>query len=181
MGKIESKSITVAPDEEQDIIAKYELFGWELKSTQEVLSRDSHLENRGDELYNVTTTQNYVKLMFQRDADSPVAAKARPVEDEYWRLYNRTQPIYFPKKNKLLNLVPLILCGFMLLVGVIGLFLPGHNFGEKMAYLAISIVFAAIFFGVSYAYRKFGYQRKVDAYLKNKARIEAIEEDMRAV
>ena len=62
-----------------------------------------------------------------------------------------------------------------------GLFLPGHNFGEKMAYLAISIVFAAIFFGVSYLYRKFGYQRKVDAYLKNKARIEAIEEDMRAV
>lgn len=118
MGKIESKSITVAPDEEQDIIAKYELFGWELKSTQEVLSKDSHLENRGDELYNVTTTQNYVKLMFQRDADSPVAAKARPVEDEYWRLYNRTQPIYFPTKNKLLNLVPLILCGFMLLVGL---------------------------------------------------------------
>ena len=102
MGKIESKSITVAPDEEQDIIAKYELFGWELKSTQEVLSRDSHLENRGDDLYNVTTTQNYVKLMFQRDADSPVAAKARPVEDEYWRLITERSRFIFRRKTSCL-------------------------------------------------------------------------------
>ena len=180
MGKMESKSVTAAPSEEQDIIEKHELFGWELKSSQEVLSRDSHLENRGDDLYNVTTTQNYVKLVFQRDAESPIAAKARSVEDEYWRLYRRTQPIYFPKKSKLLNLLPLILCGFMLLVGVMSLF-QNYSFGEKLAHFALSLVFAAVFFGVSYVYRRFGYQRKVDTYLENKSRIEAIEADMKTV
>ena len=158
MGKMESKSVTAAPSEEQTIIEKHELFGWELKSSQEVLSRDSHLENRGDDLYNVTTTQNYVKLVFQRDADSPLAAKARTVEDEYWRLYPRTQPA----------------------VGVISWF-QNYPFGEKLAHFILSLVFAAIFFGVSYAYRRFGYQRKVDAYLKNKDRLEAIEAEMKTV
>lgn len=180
MGKMESKSVTAAPSEEQTIIEKHELFGWELKSSQEVLSRDSHLENRGDDLYNVTTTQNYVKLVFQRDADSPLAAKARTVEDEYWRLYPRTQPAFFPQKSKLLNLLPLILCGFMLLVGVISWF-QNYPFGEKLAHFILSLVFAAIFFGVFYAYRRFSYQRKVDAYLKNKDRLEAIEAEMKTV
>ena len=45
----------------------------------------------------------------------------------------------------------------------------------------LSLVFAAVFFGVSYAYRRFGYQRKVDTYLENKSRIEAIEADMKTV
>lgn len=180
MGKVESKSVTAAPNEEQILIEKHELFGWELKSSQEVLSRDSHLEKHGDDLYNVTTTQNYIKLVFQRDADSPLAVKSRTVEEEYWRLYRWTQPVYFPKKSKLLNLLPLVLCGFMLLVGIMSLF-QNYSFGEKIAHFAICLVFAAVCFGVSYAYRRFIYQRKVDTYLKNKARIETLEADMKAV
>ena len=181
MGKMESKSITVVPNEEQTIIEKHEIFGWELKSSQEILNKESHLEERGDDLYSVVTTENYVKLVFQRDAESAIAAKARSVEDEYWRLYSLTKAKYFPTKSKLLHMVPIVACVFMLVIGIIALFQRNYNFGEKLVHFLISLVIAAACFGVSYVYRRFVYQRKVDTFLKNKSRADAIEADMKAV
>lgn len=181
MGRMESKSMTVAPSEEQTVIKKHEIFGWELKSSQEVLSKDSHLEERGEDLYSVTTTQNYVKLVFQRDAESDIAVKAHTVEDEYWSLYSLTKAKYFPTKSKLLNTIPLVLCVFMLVIGVIALFQRHYNFGERIIHFLISLAIAAVFFGVSYAYRRFVYQRKVAAFMEKERRADAIEADMKTV
>ncbi len=79
----ESKSITVAPAEEQSTIELWQVFGWELVSSQEIYSKDSHLEGSGGEVYSVTSTTNYVKLLFSRDTDiSNYSAKAK-LQNEY--------------------------------------------------------------------------------------------------
>ena len=179
MARMESKSISVAPNEEQEVISRHEIFGWDLKSSQEILSKESHLEERYDDLYSVTTTENYVKLVFQRDAESAIAVKARSVENEYWNLYSLTK--YYPKKSKLLHTIPLVVCVFMLVLGVIALFQQSYNFGERISHLLICLAIAAVLFGVAYAYRRFIYQRKVDTYTENDRRARAIEADMKTV
>lgn len=87
MGKLESKSISVAPEQEQEAISKHEMFGWQLLSSNEVYNKDSRLETRGDEIWNVTTTTNYVKLVFQRDAEMPNIEQIKSLEKDYWHFY----------------------------------------------------------------------------------------------
>lgn len=65
----ETKSISIVPSEEQDTIELWQKFGWELVSSQEIFNRDSHLEQSGDSVNTVTTTTNYVKLVFARDKE----------------------------------------------------------------------------------------------------------------
>ncbi len=86
---IESQSLTVSPSEEQNAIETFQNFGWTLKSTQEVHSKDTHLERGGwnyDQLYSVTETTNYVKLMFQRDTQIPNYNEIAELENEYWSI-----------------------------------------------------------------------------------------------
>lgn len=64
MARLESTSLSVLPNDEQEAIDTYQKFGWELKSSQEIFNKDSHNERRGDSVYNVTETTNYVKLVF---------------------------------------------------------------------------------------------------------------------
>jgi len=65
----EIQSINVDPSEESDTINVWQTFGWEFKSTQEIKTlSSSHLERRGDDIYNVTVSgDHYVKLTFERD------------------------------------------------------------------------------------------------------------------
>jgi len=42
MASMESKSVKIHPDLEQEIIAKHELFGWRLVSSQEIMSQTSY-------------------------------------------------------------------------------------------------------------------------------------------
>ena len=86
---IESQSLTVAPSEEQNAIEAFQNFGWTLKSTQEVHSKESHLERGGwnyDKIYSVTETTNYVKLLFQRDTQMPNYNEIVELENEYWSI-----------------------------------------------------------------------------------------------
>lgn len=64
MARLESTSLSVSPKEEQSVIELHHKFGWELKLSQEIFNKDSHNERRGDSVYNVTETTNYVKLVF---------------------------------------------------------------------------------------------------------------------
>ena len=66
----ETKTITVHPDLVQDSMDEHRIFGWEVLSNQEIKSVDSHLETKGDDLYNVTTTEHYIRLTYQRDPSS---------------------------------------------------------------------------------------------------------------
>lgn len=79
----ETKSITVSPSDEQGTIELHETFGWQLKSSQEIFNKDSHLENRSDGVYNVTSTTNYVKLVFCREKTMPNYDKLVKLENDY--------------------------------------------------------------------------------------------------
>jgi hypothetical protein len=88
MARTESKSIQVHPSDEQSMIEFMQKFGWSLLSTQEIKTKDSHLELRGDSMYSVTETEHYVKLAFSRDLDMPHLNEIKAIEDEYLNLPN---------------------------------------------------------------------------------------------
>ena len=83
MARLEKKSITCKPYEENDTIHKFEKFGWTLESSQEVYNKDSHVEGRFGKNYSVTETTNYVKLVFSRDKDMPYYEEITKLETEY--------------------------------------------------------------------------------------------------
>lgn len=65
----EFKTLTVVPSDEQSAIDARCIFGWELQSSQEINTKESHIEGGFTGNYSVTTTENYVKLTFVRDSD----------------------------------------------------------------------------------------------------------------
>lgn len=85
---IESKSVQVHPASENSTIDLWQNFGWTLQNSQEVNTAESHLERRGDDLYSVTNTQNYVKLVFQRDTSMPNYARIKELEGKYAEILN---------------------------------------------------------------------------------------------
>ena len=80
----ETKSMKVSTEQEQECIDSMRDFGWEFKSSQEINVKDSHLESRGGSLYNVTTSENYVKLVFSRDTNMPHYAELKQLENTYY-------------------------------------------------------------------------------------------------
>ena len=117
---IESKSLTVSPSLENSTIDLWQNFGWTLKSSQEVNSKESHLEERGGDLYSVTTSQNYVKLTFQRDTSIPNYARIKELEAKYAEILNSEPtelPAIFSLKTHLI--IGGILCLFYVVPGVI--------------------------------------------------------------
>lgn len=83
MARIEKKSISCRPVEENSTIQRFERFGWTLESSQEVYNKDSHIEKRFDANYSVTETTNYVKLVFSRDKDMPYYDEISALEAKY--------------------------------------------------------------------------------------------------
>lgn len=88
MARTESKTFQVHPNDEQDMIQFMQKFGWSLLSTQEIKTKDSRLEQRGESLYSVTETEHYIKLAFSRDLDMPHLQEIKAIEDEYNNLPN---------------------------------------------------------------------------------------------
>ena len=80
---IETISKKVAPENENKLITVMSNFGWSFKSSQEINSAESHLEGIGDTVYSVTTRENYVKLVFQRDTTMPNYARIKELETKY--------------------------------------------------------------------------------------------------
>ena len=91
------KSITVAPGEEDSTMNLWQSFGWEMKSTQEVkTSESSHLERRGDTIYNVTKAgDHYIKITFERDQSRQNYKELVSLENQY---YNVSDPGQKPKR-----------------------------------------------------------------------------------
>jgi hypothetical protein len=84
--RTESKTMQVHPNDEQYYIDIMEEFHWNLKSTQEIKTKDSHLENRGGELYNVTESEHYIKLAFERPYDFPNRDEIVRLENEFFSM-----------------------------------------------------------------------------------------------
>lgn len=131
---VEVISKKVSTSQEQATIDLKTKFGWRLKSSQEINNTDSHLERRGDELYSVTTKENYVKLVFERDTAMPNYRRIAELERKYESLLNsRPQPSYI----KILGV--LVLCVVFLPLGIYfgyktykELYEQGKNWGARM-------------------------------------------------
>ncbi len=137
MARMESKSVSVAPAMEQEAIEKHELFGWTLLNSQEVLSKESHLKEEGGDLWNVTTTTNYVKLVFQRNLEMPQIAEIKKLEEKYWNNYEiyKNHPSILPGK------FVLIAGGLMIGGGIAGF---SSGVGSGIACIALGLaIFAA--------------------------------------
>ena len=87
-----SVSIQVSPELENEIIEEYESFGWELKSSQTIDRKDSHLESKFDALYSVTESVNYIKLVFKRNKKMVNYEKIKKLENAYQNTYIRQYP-----------------------------------------------------------------------------------------
>ena len=59
---------------------------------QEIKTVDSSLEKRGDKIYSVTKSENYIKLVFKRDLSTPNLDKIKKLENEYFSLNYPTSP-----------------------------------------------------------------------------------------
>lgn len=108
---IETISRKVAPSQEQSTINLMTSFGWRVKSSQEINSTDSHLETRNDTLYSVTTKENYVKLLFDRDTEMKNYARLVQLEKQYAAIAN-AQPKFslevLMNKKLLFLLIPVL-------------------------------------------------------------------------
>ena len=83
---LETKTLTVNPNAEQSTIDLFACFAWNLKSSQEIKTKDSHLERRGDDIVSVTETEHYVKLVFERDTKRENYARIKELEETYHRI-----------------------------------------------------------------------------------------------
>lgn len=84
----EIKTLEIKNSEEDSTIRFWAQFGWSLKSSQRIYNKDSHLEKRGDEVYSVTETVDYTKLVFERDKAHPNYKQIVELETEYFAILN---------------------------------------------------------------------------------------------
>lgn len=96
MARTESISFQVHPNDEQDQINLMQLFHWSLLNSQEIKTVDSHLEQRGDDIYSVTNAEHYVKLTFSRELDLPNINEIKQLENSYFSLPTPKYPKLFP-------------------------------------------------------------------------------------
>lgn len=81
---MEIKTLDISNDAEDTTIQLYQDFGWNLKSSQRVFNRDSHLEGSGDSVYSVTNTVDFTKLVFERDKSMPHYEEIKELEDRFF-------------------------------------------------------------------------------------------------
>ena len=96
MGRTESKSIQCHPNNEQEQINLMQKFHWSLIGSQEINTVDNHLERRGDDIYQVRSSEHYVKLTFSRELDLPKLSEIRKLEESYFSLRSPYYPKLFP-------------------------------------------------------------------------------------
>ena len=116
MAMKELKTFSVNPGTEEREIQIWRSFGYELVGApQEIYNQDSHLENDGDDLKNVTTTTHYIKLTFERDPERKNYSELKSLEEQY---YGLKEPTLW-EKPKLITKLWLILIGVGLLIYVV--------------------------------------------------------------
>ena len=114
---LETKTLKVANSAEESTISLMQQFGWSLLSSQDVNNTDSHLENRNGSIYSVTTSEKYVKLVFNRDKDMANYSQIVKLENEYYSIINsepRISPI--DVKIALTGLVFFLIPGILYIV-----------------------------------------------------------------
>ena len=96
MARVETKVFQCHPKDEQSQIQLMNVFYWKLLNTQEIYAVSSSLQVRGENLFNVEKTKNYVKLAFERQTDILNYKAIKKLEEEYERLPIPKFPKLFP-------------------------------------------------------------------------------------
>lgn len=136
MARIESKSITCKPAQENSTIEKYQRFGWTLESSQEIYNKDSHVEGN----FSVTETTNYVKLVFKRDKDMPYYNQIVALENKY-----DTVSLPNPGTHVFIKVITLIGAILFLVMGIP--FAIAGLAGEGAGYAVLGILFVILGIG----------------------------------
>lgn len=89
---MEIKTLEIKNSEEQETIEFWAQFGWQLKSSQRIYNKDSHLEQRGNSTYSVTETIDFTTLVFERDKNGPNYSTIARLEREYFSIDPGTCP-----------------------------------------------------------------------------------------
>jgi hypothetical protein len=115
MARTESVSFQVHPNNEQAQIDLMQKFHWSLLNSQEIKTIDNHLERRGDDIYQVSSSEHYVKLTFNRELDLPNLNDIKRLEQQYNSLPYPTFPKLFP-----ISIWVWIILAFVYGLGVVG-------------------------------------------------------------
>lgn len=79
----ETRILKVSEGAEQAETEVWQDFGWSLIGTQAVNIVDNHLERKGDEVYQITNRQSYVRVTFKRNTNMPEYLKIKEYESQY--------------------------------------------------------------------------------------------------
>ena len=113
----EYKRMSIAPYAVEAEIHIRQLFGWDYKESQEINSKESHWEGDGSgTIYNVTTTENYVTLLFVRDIHIPHRTELNELEKKYDQL-DIDSDKYFKKWFKQKSFLSVKKCIILLVIG----------------------------------------------------------------
>ena len=136
----ETKKLQVLPSEEDAVTKVWQDFGWKLFSSQEINNTDSHLERRGDTIYNVTTTENYINLLFKRDTNMANYNSIKALEDQYCSIPDNSGS-YSSALKKFLIIAAVVLVALgALVVGT-----SSVGFGIFLFVLAAGAIVGAVF------------------------------------
>jgi hypothetical protein len=138
------ETITVHPDHVQESMDEHQIFGWDVLSNQEVKTVDSHLEDRGGDLYSVTKTEHYIRLTYQRDLSSiPHYQELAALDKEYFAVPSPG------RRSKLFSKFSLVILGLGLLL-IIGGFTQIEYGGSVLGYFlfGVAIIALRVFFHI---------------------------------
>lgn len=163
MARTESKSTQVHPADEQNMIDVMQRFHWNLQSSQEIKTKDSHLERRGDKIYSVTETEHYVKLVFTRDLDTPNLDRLRELENEYFSMQ-------FPSKPGVIAPIPVSVIGGLIIGAIVE-----QIAGSFVAWTILILCWVGGFFWLK---KNINRRREIDQIIENnlKRRAEILNE-----
>lgn len=99
---METKILEVKNSEEASTIQYWARFGWNLKSSQRVYNKNSHLEKRGDDIVSVTETVDFTKIILERDMSNPNYSEIVKLEKEYFSL-EKVEPATAPVGKMLIK------------------------------------------------------------------------------
>ena len=130
MGRTESKTMKVHPDNEQSTIDIMQRFHWNLGNSQDVKNQTSYLKRDGDKIVQVKETEHFVNLLFSREVDNPNLGRLKELEGEYFGINLPAKPgIVFPAIiGIVLLLVSFSAFSSSIATGIVALALAGASF-----------------------------------------------------
>jgi len=165
----EIKSFTVDPSKEEETINSWLIWGWELKSTQEVKTQEAQKftgqnYDKTISYYETTKGDHYVKLTFERDKSMPNYAELCELEE--W--YNTSQPPTMSNEPDRPSKPSVPIMADIGFIGGIGIFFVcGAVIGwliNKMVEVGIVLIVGIVIVAIGYGIQRPAYNKELAAW-----------------